>query len=32
LIVGYENQIVEFSLQNPEVWEKVMDRIIETLE
>jgi hypothetical protein len=27
LIVGYENQIVEFSLQNPQAWPKVKDRM-----
>lgn len=27
LIVGYENQIVEFSLQNPQIWEKVKGRL-----
>jgi len=27
LIVGYENQIVEFSLQNPQIWEKVRGRL-----
>ena len=27
LIVGYENQIVEFSLQNPQVWPKVKERL-----
>lgn len=27
LIVGYENQIVEFSLQNPELWEQVRGRM-----
>lgn len=27
LVVGYENQVVEFSLQNPEIWPKVKDRI-----
>lgn len=27
LIVGYENQIVEFSLQNPDLWEQVRDRM-----
>ncbi len=27
MIVGYENQIVEFSLKNPELWERVSHRI-----
>jgi hypothetical protein len=27
LIVGYENQIVEFALQNPQLWPKVKDRL-----
>lgn len=27
IIVGYENQIIEFSEQNPEIWNQVKDRI-----
>ena len=27
IIVAYENQIIEFSLQNPQVWKQVKDRI-----
>jgi len=27
MIVGYENQIVEFSLQNPQVWERVKSKL-----
>lgn len=27
LIVGYENQIVEFSLQNPELWPRVKEKM-----
>jgi len=27
LIVGYENQIVEFALQNPAIWTKLKDRM-----
>lgn len=27
IIVAYENQIIEFSLQNPEVWKQVKDKI-----
>jgi hypothetical protein len=27
LIVGYENQIVEFSLQNPEIWPRIKDNM-----
>lgn len=27
MIVGYENQLAEFSLQNPQVWERVKNRL-----
>jgi hypothetical protein len=27
IIVGYENQVVEFSLQNPKLWPKVQDKV-----
>jgi len=27
MIVGYENQLIEFSLQNPEIWERVKTRL-----
>ncbi|GAU78826.1 substrate-binding domain-containing protein [Fusibacter sp. 3D3] len=27
LVVGYENQLVEFALDNPDIWEKVKNRV-----
>lgn len=27
IIVGYENQVIEFSVQNPEVWNKLKQRV-----
>jgi hypothetical protein len=27
LVVGYENQLVEFALENPDIWDKVRDRV-----
>ena len=27
LVVGYENQLVEFALDNPDIWAKVQDRV-----
>ena len=27
LVVGYENQLVEFALENPDIWDKVKDRV-----
>lgn len=28
IIVGYENQMIEFSQQNPEVWKSVKDKVV----
>lgn len=28
IVAGYENQMVEFALQNPEIWNKAKDRVV----